>query len=178
MAGLDDLLPQRREYLLWFYGRHVGAEPEDVDRMVREADRPCAVPISAMELNTVPLPVSATTPVAKIRNWLVATFGPTCMTCPTPGDRVDHHATGLVRGLLCNWCNGRVDRCLHVDGCAFANYLTGPPAAGMKIRYPNRGRPPRSPSLDAAGRRARREELVAREPDRSSSGLVGPGRVS
>jgi hypothetical protein len=38
--------PQRQGYLVRFFGNTYGAEPEDVDQMVRDAlQRPCPVPV-------------------------------------------------------------------------------------------------------------------------------------
>ncbi|UKD50793.1 hypothetical protein L3Q65_00425 (plasmid) [Amycolatopsis sp. FU40] len=52
-----------------------------------------------------------------------------------------------------------MDRCPHPDGCPYADYLNSPPALGMRIRYPNRGRPAPVP-LDPDVLRARRERIA------------------
>jgi len=77
--------------------------------------------------------------IAQLRRRLVDALGPTCQACGTrPGEVVDHdHLTWLVRGLVCAFCNGGVDRCPHVDGCRWADYLNRPPALTLGIRYPN-----------------------------------------
>ncbi|MER5393094.1 endonuclease domain-containing protein [Saccharopolyspora sp. NPDC002686] len=76
----------------------------------------------------------------RLRSTLIDAFGATCPTCRTnPATDIDHdHFTGLVRGLLCQYCNSWVDRCLHLSGCPFAEYLTNPPATRLRLRYPQR----------------------------------------
>ena len=79
-----------------------------------------------------------TAPVRRMRAALVDALGPDCHLCGAlPGSMVDHdYATGVVRGLLCALCNRVVEECLHVDGCARADYMNNPPAAHLKIPYP------------------------------------------
>ncbi|WP_366917349.1 endonuclease domain-containing protein [Acidipropionibacterium jensenii] len=73
-----------------------------------------------------------------VRGALLQEFGRACSICCVRwGQYVDHdHFTGIVRGLLCHDCNLQVDRCLHLSGCPFAEYLNSPPAAHLNLRYP------------------------------------------
>ncbi|WP_203935537.1 endonuclease domain-containing protein [Planosporangium mesophilum] len=77
------------------------------------------------------------TPLGRQRAQLAAALGPRCHACRLrPGTDVDHdHFTGLVRGLLCEHCNSHVDKCVHVSGCPWADYLNDPPAAYLRLRY-------------------------------------------
>lgn len=92
---------------------------------------------------------------------LVATYGPLCAACTTQfSECVDHdQSTQLARGFLCGDCNGLVDRCPHVSGCPYMDYLAYPPARVLGIRYPKRGRPAQI-TLAADERRARREQQL------------------
>jgi len=83
----------------------------------------------------------------RMRALLAGTFGPECHACGyAPGTGIDHdHFTGAVRGLLCRWCNNRVDGCPHLRGCPWADYLNDPPAARLELTYPRRGKPWRTP---------------------------------
>jgi hypothetical protein len=106
--------------------------------------------------------LGGSTPIARIRAHLIEVFGPPCATCRRAGQYVDHdHDSGLVRGLLCEICNVMVDSCPHLGGCAFAEYLTQPPALSLAIPYPDRGRGPRRPMPGPAERAARRAEVAA-----------------
>ncbi|WP_179730152.1 endonuclease domain-containing protein [Nocardioides kongjuensis] len=72
------------------------------------------------------------------RRLLVDALGPTCHCC---GERypyaIDHdHETGIVRGYLCRDCNARIERCVHLSGCRFAEYLNSPPAEPLGLRHP------------------------------------------
>lgn len=95
------------------------------------------------------------TPMGRLRIRLAAEFGRTCQGCGrAPADVIDHdHRTGLVRGVLCRNCNGRIDSCPHVAGCPWADYLNNPPAAGLKLRFPRSRKP------SSSAHRARVEQL-------------------
>lgn len=75
--------------------------------------------------------------VAGARRVLVAEFGALCMICGVSyAVFVDHsHETGMVRGHLCRWCNSRIDFCVHLEGCLYAEYLNAPPAAHLALPY-------------------------------------------
>lgn len=79
-------------------------------------------------------------PHAQTRRLLVRHRGVMCHSC---GLRracvIDHdHDTGLVRGYVCLHCNAQMDRCLHLTGCAWADYLNNPPALPMRLPYKGR----------------------------------------
>ncbi|MEU6246044.1 endonuclease domain-containing protein [Glycomyces sp. NPDC047010] len=82
-------------------------------------------------------PVGKTGP---LRSVLVAQFGAACQACGVhPNECIDHdHTTGIVRGLLCPYCNNNIDLCKHVFGCAFADYLNNPPAYHLGLKHPKR----------------------------------------
>jgi recombination endonuclease VII len=86
------------------------------------------------------------TPEGRQRAQLVAALGRVCHACGLrPGASIDHdHFTGLVRGLLCRYCNTHIDGCLHASGCVWADYLNNPPAAHLRLRYPKPERVGRS----------------------------------
>lgn len=69
---------------------------------------------------------------------LEAGFGPECMICGSPDGRtLDHdHDTGLIRGILCRWCNGQVDLCPHLSGCRMQEYLDRPPLTHLRLLHP------------------------------------------
>lgn len=75
-----------------------------------------------------------------IYDRLITKFGSACMCCGVnTGISIDHdHFSGLVRGLICHWCNNWVDWCLHgVDSsCHRAQYLESPPAYDLGLAYP------------------------------------------
>ncbi|MFE7462304.1 endonuclease domain-containing protein [Nocardiopsis terrae] len=75
------------------------------------------------------------------RRRLIRAFGRKCAICGKHGQFMDHDAfTGLVRGLLCRYCNTHVDSCPHTSGCEFAEYLNDPPAVGLDLVYPDLGK--------------------------------------
>lgn len=78
----------------------------------------------------------------RLRRELAQAFGAMCAACRCrPGSELDHdHFTGLLRGLVCAYCNSRLDRCLHPDGCAYAEYLNAPPAVRIALVYPQKRR--------------------------------------
>jgi hypothetical protein len=80
---------------------------------------------------------------------LTAELGRHCHACKNgPAFAVDHdHFTGLVRGMLCRICNSHVDRCPHLFDCHYADYLNNPPAALMKLPFPQK-RGNRLPAYD------------------------------
>lgn len=80
---------------------------------------------------------AGTSPEMRLRRSLIEAFGRACFICGVaPGVFVDHdHFSGMVRGLLCVDCNGRVDSCPHLRNCMFADYLNSPPAAELNLRY-------------------------------------------
>ncbi|MDT0321445.1 endonuclease domain-containing protein [Streptomyces millisiae] len=80
--------------------------------------------------------------LGRIRAQLVDAFGPLCAGCGNAlGLEVDHHHfSGLVRGLLCRYCNNNIDWCPHLAGCPWADYLNNPPAAPLRILHPGRWR--------------------------------------
>lgn len=77
------------------------------------------------------------TAMGRQRAQLVAELGPSCGACRRrPGTVVDHdHFTGLVRGLLCVHCNTWIDRCPHLTGCVWGDYLNHPPTAHLRLAY-------------------------------------------
>ncbi|MEU4360288.1 endonuclease domain-containing protein [Promicromonospora sp. NPDC023987] len=110
-----------------------------------------------------PRPIDSTR-IGRVRERLTTNFGPGCACCQTAiAVAVDHDpVTGLVRGYLCRDCNTRVGGCLHVSGCAFADYLNDPPARALGLVYP------RTPSPREKARLRRVRELAA-----ASLGLTG-----
>ncbi|MFF0092696.1 endonuclease domain-containing protein [Streptomyces canus] len=102
-----------------------------------------------------PPPPARTSAVRRLRAALVDALGPDCHLCHAlPGAMVDHdYATGLVRGLLCKFCNRVVEECPHVDGCPKADYMTNPPAAHLVLRYP--------PSLAWKPKESTRQQKIA-----------------
>lgn len=78
-------------------------------------------------------------PVSRARRVLTDQYGSACMICGAYAVFIDHnHETELVRGHLCRWCNSRIDFCVHLKGCRYAEYLNNPPAAHLELPYPNR----------------------------------------
>lgn len=76
-------------------------------------------------------------PHAQTRRILVRQLGPMCHSC---GLRraciIDHdHDTGMIRGYVCRHCNARMDNCVHLHGCPWADYLNNPPALALKLPY-------------------------------------------
>jgi hypothetical protein len=167
VTELAELSPARRAYLLRRYRNGYGANPEEVVLVVRAAARrPCPVPTTEPgRTHPAPAPTfGARSAVAAIRARLIASYGPQCAACGARfGAFVDHdHDTDLVRGLLCIWCNSHVDTCPHLPTrCLYAAYLARPPAAGLALRYPNRGRP-RPVALTDDVLRRRHAEILPR----------------
>lgn len=81
---------------------------------------------------------AASGPLTEVRRQLVELLGEDCTICEVnPAHAVDHdNRTGLVRGYLCRDCNLFLERCLHIDGCSYAEYLNEPPAASLGLVYP------------------------------------------
>jgi hypothetical protein len=75
-----------------------------------------------------------------MRSTLVERFGQACQACGVqPNECIDHdHATGIIRGLLCVYCNNNIDLCRHPSGCAYAEYLNDPPAYSLGLKHPKR----------------------------------------
>lgn len=147
-------LPEKRQaqaiiYRLYFYEskyfprrnieriRRCVREPEFFHELsVRDSD-PCRVgQSSGLRRGIVPKEKAR----KEIYNILTAEFGDECMCCGVNiGALIDHdHFTGVVRGLVCHWCNNWVDWCLHgVDsGCHRAQYVEFPPAYHLGLAYP------------------------------------------
>jgi Recombination endonuclease VII len=89
------------------------------------------------------------TAIGRIRIQLAAELGRHCHACQRgPAFAVDHdHVTGLVRGMLCRTCNSHIDWCPHLSGCHYADYLNNPPAARLKLTFPQK-RGTRLPAFD------------------------------
>lgn len=85
---------------------------------------------------------------ARSRRWLVRRFGLMCNACGLRrACQIDHdHGTGLVRGYVCRHCNSRMDSCLHLSGCPWADYQNDPPALPMRLAYSGTTRPIPPPS--------------------------------
>ncbi|MFF0629824.1 endonuclease domain-containing protein [Streptomyces sp. NPDC004296] len=87
-----------------------------------------------------PTHINPSTAKGRLRFQLVEAFGPMCAGCGDAyGVYIDHeHFTGLVRGLLCHYCNTHIDHCPHLSGCPWAAYLDNPPAAPLGLLHPDR----------------------------------------
>jgi hypothetical protein len=103
------------------------ADPIDVPRRAR-----CPLPETR---DLWPAPVDPTTRLGRIRRLLLDALGPRCHACDRrPGQIIDHdHLSGLVRGLVCRHCNTALERCVHVSGCLWGDYLNNPPAWPLTI---------------------------------------------
>jgi hypothetical protein len=76
--------------------------------------------------------------LTRIRAAVIAALGPGCHACRhSPGLLLDHdHFDGWVRGIVCRDCNTHLDKCPHLAGCPWADYLNNPPARALQLRYP------------------------------------------
>lgn len=75
------------------------------------------------------------------RRRLIIELGDRCAVCGGDGQFMDHDPfTGLIRGLLCRYCNTNVDQCPHMSGCMFSDYLNNPPAWHLRLQYPDLGK--------------------------------------
>lgn len=150
MTSLDDFPEHRREELLWHYATRY--DWYDLDHIVAvSAGIPCRLAAYGDHLAKLRTPgfLSPDTPMGRVRLRLAELYGDTCFVChANPATALDHdHASGYVRGLLCQACNTESAECVHLKGCPFADYLNDPPALGLRIRYPK---------LDVTAARARR----------------------
>lgn len=80
-------------------------------------------------------------PYQRSRWKFVEILGRGCAVCGGSGvGFMDHDPfTGWVRGMLYGDCNTRIDKCPHLNGCRFADYLNDPPAWKLKADYPGLG---------------------------------------
>ncbi|QVJ00369.1 hypothetical protein KGD82_16545 [Nocardiopsis eucommiae] len=85
--------------------------------------------------------MGANKPYTRARWGFVQKLGRGCAVCGGSGVGVMDHDpfTGWVRGLLCDHCNNSIDRCPHLSGCGWADYLNDPPAWHLKADYPGLG---------------------------------------
>lgn len=81
---------------------------------------------------------SSTSKHAAARACVGGVVGELCQVCrQCPGEVLDHsHVTGIVRGLLCGFCNTHVDsECCGVSGCRVGDYLNCSPVIDLGVRY-------------------------------------------
>lgn len=112
----------------------VQLDPTDERREPHRVPKQWRCPLTAQWWPIVP----DTSALGRIRARLLDTFGPHCMICETTYARaIDHDGiTGCVRGYLCRRCNALAERCIHLAGCPYAEYLNDPPAAGWELTHP------------------------------------------
>lgn len=115
------------------HGRHV----------VSVSDDPAQIPAGQRCTESRAVWPGATGPGTKhlvYRLGVIVALGDQCTICRSrPGQMIDHdHLTGATRGYLDRECNMVVDRCRHLDGCSFADYLNATtPAIGA---YPDQAK--------------------------------------
>lgn len=149
-VGLDTLLAELGDdgvYHLSFLGKlccgecasHLEQAGTDNAELYRTTCDPTRVP-PRQRCPEFPLwpPYRGAKTIGSVRATLIDTLGLRCHCCQSGfGSFVDHdHFTGIVRGLVCADCNSQVDKCRHLSGCPFADYLNDPPAEWLGTRYP------------------------------------------